>query len=75
MAKVFIVWHTFEYSDGSGESEKMVGIYESLSDAEAALERAKLLPGFRDSLSGFSIDSYEVGRDQWPEGFVEIRDE
>ena len=49
---------------------KMLGVYADPASAEAAIARARSLPGFRDEPDCFMIDTYTVGKDQWTEGFV-----
>ena len=48
----------------------MIGVYATVADAEAAIVRLRVQPGFRDWPEGFSVDPYEVGVDEWREGFV-----
>jgi hypothetical protein len=68
---VFLLWHVNELPGGE-EASKLIGVYSSQQAAEAARERTVQLPGFRDSPDGFAVDSYEVDRDQWREGFVTV---
>ena len=51
---------------------KVIGIYSSKELAEAAEERARLLPGFAEEPDGFTIERYEVDQDHWPRGFVRL---
>jgi hypothetical protein len=51
---------------------KVVGIYSSTALAEAAKERAQILPGFIDRPDSFTIDRYDVDKDHWPRGFVSL---
>lgn len=48
---------------------KMIGIYATKADAEAAKRRASLLPGFRDDLAGFTITEVTLDTDTYPDGF------
>jgi hypothetical protein len=57
------------------EDDKLIGIYASTEDAEAAKLRSVLLPGFRDHPEGFQISRYTVGEDQWTEGYVTVTHE
>lgn len=61
----------------------MIGVYESRSAAEAAVQRVASQNGFRDwpniidpltdeEENGFYIDEYQVGNDRWTEGFVTV---
>jgi len=70
MKTVFILQHS--YSVGDREEVKLIGVYASLADAEAAVSRLAGQPGFRDHTDGFNIDAYEIGLDHWQEGFVSI---
>ncbi|MFZ2490143.1 MAG: hypothetical protein WA208_01530 [Thermoanaerobaculia bacterium] len=71
MKSVFILWHSHEYSDGS-ESEQLIGVYASRADAEAARTRVGDKPGFVDHPNDFIIDEYEIGKDNWIEGYVHM---
>ena len=51
---------------------KVIGIYSSVDLAEAAIERAKVLPGFIDRPDAFTIDRYDVDMDHWSRGFVSL---
>jgi hypothetical protein len=68
MNSVFLVWHTHEV--GGESDEKLVGAYRTREDAKAAINRLSDKPGFRDTLEGFEITEYVIGRDHWTEGFV-----
>jgi hypothetical protein len=68
MASVWILVHIQEL-DGDKEDEKLVGVYSSRTNAEAAISRMSLLAGFRDHLEGFEIEEYELDRDHWTDGF------
>src|SRR5215475_5869007 len=70
MKTVFVLHHS--YSVGDREDVKLIGVYASLADAEAAVSRLAGQPGFRDHTDGFNIDAYEIGLDHWQEGFVSI---
>ncbi len=48
------------------------GVYATRSDAEAAAERCRRLPGFSLQPDGFSVDEYTLGKDHWTEGFATI---
>lgn len=68
MRNVFVVHHAHEI--GESEEVKLIGIYSSESNAQAAVDRLTQQPGFRDTPAGFSIDPYEVDQDHWAEGFA-----
>jgi hypothetical protein len=67
------LWHVPE-GDVYKEQAKLIGIYASASDAQAAIERLKRQPGFADHPQGFEFGTYEVGKDHWTEGFGFVED-
>ncbi len=73
MPKVYVLQHERDTEDGA--DTKLVGIYGSEEQAKEALERARERPGFIDHQGGFSIDGYELGRDQWESGFVSVEED
>lgn len=48
---------------------RLLGVYESESQAEHALDQAKRNPEFSSSPQDLSIARYEIGRTFWEEGF------
>jgi hypothetical protein len=64
---VFLLWHIHSFDSGE-DNEKLIGVYASESDAVAARNRMKVRPAFSSFPSGFQIDEYEIGRDNWEEG-------
>ncbi len=70
-------FHPLAYSrDGSGEEDsKLIGVYSTQQLAEAARERSRQLPGFRDLPDAFAIDSYDVDADHWTEGYAKVHPE
>ena len=67
----FVVQHVHELGDDC-EDVKLIGVYSSREQAEAAVARLRSSPGFRDAPHGFSVDPYEIDRDHWVEGFVSL---
>jgi hypothetical protein len=65
---VFIVHHSYGL-DGCDET-KLIGVYSSREQADAAVLRASALPGFSGRPDGFSCDEYDLDIDHWREGFV-----
>jgi hypothetical protein len=65
---VYIVQHVRE-DDDIGGSAKIIGIYSTKQLATAAVEKAKVLPGFSKHTNGFSIDEYKLDEDCWQSGF------
>jgi homoserine kinase type II len=68
---VFLLWHAHDIGD-SATDNKLIGVYSSNQEAEAAKQRKLQYPGFRDAPEGFQINAYEVDRDQWSEGYVTV---
>jgi hypothetical protein len=64
---VFLLWHVRELPSGE-ENAKLIGVYSTRLMAEAAQQRARLLPGFRELPDAFMIDDYLLDRDHWQEG-------
>jgi hypothetical protein len=69
--EVFVLQHVHNFDDGK-EDVKMIGVYSSQEQAEAAIGRLCAKPGFSDALEGFSIDRYVVNEDNWTEGYVSV---
>jgi hypothetical protein len=69
--KVYVLQHEHELDDGSSDV-KMIGVYRTEQDADAARKRLSAAPGFREHIDGFSIDAYELGQDHWAEGYVSV---
>jgi hypothetical protein len=64
---VYVLWHV----RGDEEDAKLIGVYRSQADIEAAIGRLKCLPGFRDHQDSFQTDAYALNQDHWSEGFGE----
>ena len=69
MSTVFLLWHSREIGNGHTD-DKLIGVYSSEAEAEAAKARKLRYEGFRDFPRDFCIDRYELDRDQWSEGFI-----
>ncbi|MBY0282203.1 MAG: hypothetical protein K2W94_08650 [Alphaproteobacteria bacterium] len=69
MEYVFSLYHIHELPDGE-EDVKLIGIYTSYEEAEAAKNRVKDKPGFKDYPEDFSIEPQKLNRDSWVEGFI-----
>lgn len=48
-------------------------MYASRSDVEAAIERMRVLSGFREHPDCFVIGEYVLGEDHWRDGYVTWR--
>jgi hypothetical protein len=77
---VFLLQHVYADVDGN-EHVKIIGVYRSRELADRAANKAKALPGFRDTQlvvsangpegsAGFHVDEYFLDVDHWTEGFV-----
>ena len=71
MKTVFVLQHLYEREDGS-EEIKFIGMYSTKANADEAVKRLLIEPGFCDHRNGFSIDEYEFDQDHWTEGFVSV---
>ena len=76
---VFLLQHL--RSEADSEDLKLVGIYSTRQEAEAAVERKRKFPGFQnfprivdpltdEDESGFYINEIELNVDCWSEGFL-----
>jgi len=74
-ATVFVLEHVHEFAECGHDDVKGIGIFTTRALAEAALERARRQPGFRDLPEGFVISEYELDSDEvgWSKGLVSIR--
>jgi hypothetical protein len=68
MREVFLLQHVHLFEHGT-EDIKVIGIYATHDEAEAAISRLSALPGFKDTPDTFCISTYEVGADHWLEGY------
>ena len=68
MAKVYVLQHVYSV-DESAEDVKLIGVYSSRENAQAAITRLGQAPGFSEAPAGFHIDEYQVDKDQWVEGY------
>lgn len=67
--KVHGLWFVQQPREGE-DVELLIGIYETEAEAKAAIDRLKNKPGFVAFPQGFQVHTYVLGRDGWPEGFV-----
>jgi hypothetical protein len=70
MKTVFILQHSYE--KGLCDETKMIGAYSSRNEAENAIARLSLQPGFNEKPECFCIDEYELDMDHWTEGYVTV---
>ena len=71
---VHTLHHVHPEDDVYDEDVKLIGIYASRAEAEAAVVRVRDQPGFRDRPDGFRIDEHVLNRDGWVEGYVRLND-
>jgi hypothetical protein len=64
-----VILHHIRSDDEYGENAKLIGVYRTESDAQAASERLAHQPGFAEHPNGWRIERYVLGRDHWEEGF------
>ncbi len=74
MTKVYCLWHIYLPAGADDENEKLVGIYSTAENAEAAILRKRAYPGFKDYPDGFQIHETTLDRDQWSEGFISVEE-
>ena len=81
MNRVFLLQHLHHLNED--EDVKTLGIYSDREEALAAVERFRLLEGFKDTpqianpslpgvAEGFYIDEFELNQDSWSEGYVAV---
>lgn len=56
---------------------RVIGVYATESEAQAALEHARTLPGFAETVNfegenGLTISAYQLDELRWTEGFVRV---
>ena len=66
-----MLWHVHELGGGE-EDAKLIGVYWSRGDAEAAIERVGSQPGFAGTPQGFEICAYRLNEDNWNEGYISV---
>jgi hypothetical protein len=75
-SSVYIVWWMSFDMNGeciegfSRDDCSLIGVYSTRANAEAAIERARLLPGFKDYPEFFIIDPYKLNEDHWTSGLT-----
>ena len=73
--KVYVLWHVYELTDDYGEhdEEKLIGIYSTYDNAQAAIQSHKDLEGFKDlPIDCFEIHEYELDSSNWKDGFTTV---
>ena len=72
MTKVFCLWHIYLPAGADDENEKLIGVYSTAENAEAAIQRLRSQPGFKDYPDGFEIHTRTLDTDSWAEGFISV---
>jgi hypothetical protein len=78
-----VVWelaHAYQIVREGGwyfDPVRVIGVYATESDAQEALERARILPGFAETANfegdnGLTISAYQLDELHWSEGFVRV---
>ena len=65
---VYVLQHNYELE--GCEETKMIGVYRSRREAEEAIKRLRLQPGFSENPDSFHVDRYPLNLDHWSEGFT-----
>jgi hypothetical protein len=71
MDEVFLIWHVHHMGDGH-EDAKLIGVYRSRGDAEAAIKRVGSQPGFAETPQEFEICPYRLNQGNWIEGYASV---
>ncbi|WP_201512170.1 homoserine kinase [Psychrobacter alimentarius] len=69
---VFVLEHAHYKDDDRNndvEDYKLIGVFATEQQAQAAMAQLKNQPGFRDYPNGFHIDAYPLGQINWSQGF------
>ncbi|WP_201509396.1 homoserine kinase [Psychrobacter alimentarius] len=69
---VFVLEHAHYKDDDRNndvEDFKLIGVFATEQQAQAAMAQLKNQPGFRDYPNGFHIDAYPLGQINWSQGF------
>ena len=69
---VFVLEHAHYRDDdrnNDAEDYKLIGVFATEQQAQAAMAQLKNQPGFRDYPNGFHIDAYPLGQINWSQGF------
>ena len=71
MDEVFLLWHVHDLGGGD-EDAKLIGVYRTRGDAEAAIQRVGSQHGFAETPQGFEICPYRLNEDHWTEGYTTV---
>ncbi len=75
MTTVYLLWHNGPRFDEHGDDadSKLLGVFGSEAAAQAWIDDASNLPGFRDATDRFMIDPHELEKRHWTDGFDTVR--
>lgn len=68
---VWLLWHGDDISDDTPDA-KLLGVYSSEEAARQRIARCSGVPGLGEHPEAFELSRYELGRDEWSEGYVEL---
>jgi hypothetical protein len=74
MKTIWLLEHVHEFADGS-EDVKLIGVFESRAEGEAAQASVANQPGFLENPEGFHLTEHHLGVVCWSEGFVTVEPE
>ncbi len=66
---VYLLYHLRKESPSEDVQLLLIGAYRSEDDAKAAIARLEHKPGFSKYPDGFEYHAYELGAENWSEGF------
>ncbi|MBP3208137.1 MAG: hypothetical protein J6M21_07780 [Campylobacter sp.] len=66
---IYALWHTHILENGD-EDIKFLGFFSKKEKALKAIERYKILPGFKEFPNQFDLCQYELNECHWKEGFT-----
>ncbi len=52
------------------DDQILIGVYDDKLEAQKAIERLRMKPGFSGSPEAFQVSEYELNKDHWVEGFI-----
>jgi hypothetical protein len=68
---VWLLWFEQERAEGD-DTELLIGVYRTQEAANAAINRLRGRPGFRDYPEGFNVYEQILDKDHWEEGFARV---
>ena len=70
---VYILWHGDDVNEETPEP-LLLGVYSTEAKAKDRIERCirEGVPGFAEHPDAFLIASYELDKDEWVEGYLQV---